>query len=65
MAQLQTEPPQIDGDSEFVRFWNEILGAEFNRFRHFLVGGLTHHSEALFPKLPVREGDQVVYVGCV
>lgn len=39
MAQLQTEPPQIDGDSEFGRFWNEILGAEFNRFRHFLVGG--------------------------
>ncbi|WP_366554292.1 class I SAM-dependent methyltransferase [Aquibaculum sediminis] len=51
-------------DSEFVQFWNEVLGPKFNRFRHILVGGLTRHSEAVFPKLPVRAGDQVVDVGC-
>ena len=51
-------------DSEFVRFWNEVLGPKFNRFRHILVGGLTHHSEAIFPKLPVRKGDRVLDVGC-
>lgn len=64
MAQAQIELPPIGGDSEFVQFWNEVLGPKFNRFRHILVGGLTHHSEAVFPKLPVREGDRVVDVGC-
>jgi ubiquinone/menaquinone biosynthesis C-methylase UbiE len=64
MAQAQTELPPIGGDSEFVQFWNEVLGPKFNRFRHILVGGLTHHSEAVFPKLPVREGDRAVDVGC-
>jgi ubiquinone/menaquinone biosynthesis C-methylase UbiE len=51
-------------DTEFVRCWNEVLGPKFDRFRHILVGGLTHHSEAVFPKLPVREGDRVLDVGC-
>lgn len=64
MAHAQTELPPIGGDSEFVQFWNEVLGPKFNRYRHILVGGLTHHSEAVFPKLPVHEGDRVVDVGC-
>jgi len=64
MAQAQTKQSQKDADSEFVQFWNEVLGPKFNRFRHILVGGLTHHSEAVFPKLPVRDGDRVVDVGC-
>lgn len=64
MAQAQTKHAHTDADSEFVQFWNEVLGPKFNRFRHILVGGLTHHSEAVFPKLPVREGDRVVDVGC-
>jgi ubiquinone/menaquinone biosynthesis C-methylase UbiE len=51
-------------DSEFVRFWNEVLAPKFIRFRHVLVGGLTHHSAAVFPKLPVRAGDRVLDVGC-
>jgi ubiquinone/menaquinone biosynthesis C-methylase UbiE len=28
------------------------------------VDGLTHHSEAIFPDLPVKEGDRVLDVGC-
>jgi SAM-dependent methyltransferase len=28
------------------------------------VDGLTHHSEAIFPSLPVKEGDRVLDVGC-
>ena len=64
MAQVQTDAPLHDGDSEFVQFWNEVLGPKFNRFRHILVGGLTHHSEAVFPRLPVKPGDDVVDVGC-
>lgn len=52
------------GDTAFVQFWNEVLAPKFIRFKHILVGGLTHHSEAIFPTLPVRPGDRVLDVGC-
>ena len=51
-------------DSEFVTFWNEVLAPKFIAFKHILVDGLTHHSEAIFPTLHVREGDRVLDVGC-
>ena len=51
-------------DSPFVQFWNTVLAPKFIRFKHILVGGLTRHSEAIFPILPVREGDRVLDVGC-
>lgn len=51
-------------DTEFVRFWNEVLAPKFIRFKHILVGGLSHHSEAVFPTLPVRKRDRVLDVGC-
>jgi ubiquinone/menaquinone biosynthesis C-methylase UbiE len=51
-------------DSEFVEFWNRVLAPKFIRFRHILVGGLSLHSEAVFPNLPVRRGDHVLDVGC-
>lgn len=51
-------------DNEFVDFWNEILVPKFIRFKHVLVDGLAHHSAEVFPRLPVREGDRVVDVGC-
>lgn len=51
-------------DSAFVQFWNEVLGPKFIRFKHILVDGLTQHSEAIFPSLPVRQGDRVLDVGC-
>ncbi len=50
--------------SEFVTFWNEVLAPKFIAFKHILVNGLTHHSDAIFPTLPVREGDRVLDVGC-
>ena len=34
------------------------------QFKHVLVGGLSQHSEAIFPSLPVRKGDRVLDVGC-
>ncbi|MDH3581569.1 MAG: methyltransferase domain-containing protein [Hyphomicrobiales bacterium] len=52
------------GDSEFVDFWNEILVPKFIAYKHVLVDGLTHHSEAVFPSLQVKEGDTVLDVGC-
>ena len=51
-------------DSEFVQFWNDVLAPKFIRFKHILVGGLSRHSDAVFPTLPVRSGDQVLDVGC-
>ena len=53
-----------DPGREFVDFWNEILVPKFVRYKHILVDGLTHHSEAIFPTLPVNEGDAVLDVGC-
>ena len=50
--------------NEFVDFWNDVLVPKFTRYRHVLVGGLTHHSAKVFPSLAVKEGDRVVDVGC-
>jgi ubiquinone/menaquinone biosynthesis C-methylase UbiE len=50
--------------NEYVDFWNDILVPKFVRWKHVLVDGLTHHSERVFPKLAVKEGDRVVDVGC-
>jgi len=50
--------------TEFVDFWNEILLPKFVKYKHILVGGLTHHSEKIFPNLEVSQGDKVVDVGC-
>lgn len=50
--------------NEYVDFWNEILVPKFVRFKHILVGGLTHHSDKVFPTLAAKEGDRAVDVGC-
>ena len=57
---LYTEPQ----DTPYVEFWNEVLAPKFLKFKHVLVDGLTHHSEAVFPSLPVKKGDRVLDVGC-
>lgn len=51
-------------DTAFVTFWNDVLAPKFIRFKHILVDGLTQHSEAIFPALPVQVGDRVLDVGC-
>ncbi len=51
-------------DTDFVKFWNEVLAPKFIKFKHVLVDGLTQHSEEIFPNLPVSEGDKVLDVGC-
>jgi ubiquinone/menaquinone biosynthesis C-methylase UbiE len=60
-ARVDTQTAQ---DTAFVQFWNEVLAPKFLRFKHVLVDGLTHHSEAIFPSLPVGPGDRVLDVGC-
>lgn len=57
-------PNDTAGDTEFVDFWNEVLVPKFIKFKHILVDGLTHHSEAIFPTLRVKEGDSVLDIGC-
>lgn len=51
-------------DTDFVKFWNEVLAPKFVRFKHVLVDGLTQHSEQAMPLLPVKSGDAVLDVGC-
>ena len=59
----RTDAPQ-SGDTAFVQFWNDVLAPKFIHFKHILVGGLTQHSEAIFPSLNLRKGDRVLDVGC-
>jgi ubiquinone/menaquinone biosynthesis C-methylase UbiE len=50
--------------SQYVEFWNNILVPKFVRWRHILVGGLTLHSQRIFPSLQVNKGDKVIDAGC-
>jgi ubiquinone/menaquinone biosynthesis C-methylase UbiE len=59
-----SEAAPANEDTEFVKFWNEVLAPKFIQFKHVLVDGLTKHSETIFPTLPVREGQRVLDVGC-
>lgn len=49
--------------SRLVQFWNEILVPKFVEYKHVLVGGLSKHSEAIFPKLEVHPGERVIDAG--
>ncbi len=64
MSTVATTAAPDQEDTDFVQFWNEVLAPKFIRFKHVLVDGLTQHSEAIFPSLPVRQGDRVLDVGC-
>lgn len=64
MSTTSATMPQATEDTAFVRFWNDVLAPKFIRFKHILVDGLSRHSEAVFPALPVRPGDRVLDVGC-
>lgn len=64
MQSAKLTSPSLSDDTDFVTFWNTVLAPKFIRFKHILVGGLTLHSEAIFPTLPVRQGDRVLDVGC-
>ena len=56
--------PTAQETTQYVDFWNEVLVPKFVRFKHILVGGLTHHSDKVFPSLEVTGGDRAVDVGC-
>ncbi len=58
---MQTD---ISADTDFVKFWNTVLEPKFTRYRHILQGGLSRHSAAVLPNLPIRPGMSVLDVGC-
>ena len=58
-AQVAAQPR-----SQYVEFWSSILVPKFVRWRHILVGGLTLHSEKIFPSLQVNKGDRAIDAGC-
>lgn len=51
-------------DTDFVKFWNTVLGPKFTKYRHILQGGLSRHSAAVLPTLPITPGMAVLDVGC-
>lgn len=51
-------------DTEFVQFWNAVLEPKFSKYRHILQGGLSRHSAAVIPDLPIKKGMSVLDVGC-
>lgn len=53
-----------ENDTEFVAFWNSVLEPKFTKYRHILQGGLSRHSAAVIPNLPIKEGMSVLDVGC-
>ncbi len=55
---------QAREDSDFVKFWNQVLEPKFTTYRHILQGGLSRHSAAVLPKLPIEAGMEVLDVGC-
>ena len=61
-AALKIEPEWDETPSMDV--WNDNLAPKFFRFKHILVDGLIHHSDATLPSLPVHRGDRVLDVGC-
>src|SRR5216684_3696532 len=50
--------------SPYVDFWNTVLVPKFNTWRHILSGGLSLHSEKVFPALALCSSDHVLDVGC-
>lgn len=58
---MQSDTP---ADTDFVKFWNTVLEPKFTRYRHILQGGLSRHSAAVLPKLPLKAGMAVLDVGC-
>ena len=60
----QTSPQITAATSPLVDFWNDVLAPKFTRYRHVLEGGLSRHSETVFPMLGVAQGQRILDVGC-
>ncbi len=55
--------PRKGANTPLVDFWIDVMAPKFLTYRHVLVEGLTHHSDAVMPSLPLHAGDHVLDVG--
>ena len=55
----------MENDTDFVKFWNNVLEPKFTKYKHIIQGGLSRHSKAIIPDLPIKKGMSVLDVGCV
>ena len=54
----------MENDTDFVKFWNNVLEPKFTKYKHIIQGGLSRHSKAILPDLPIKKGMSVLDVGC-
>ena len=54
----------MENDTDFVKFWNNVLEPKFTKYKHIIQGGLSRHSKAIIPDLPIKKGMSVLDVGC-
>ena len=54
----------MENDTDFVKFWNNVLEPKFTKFKHIIQGGLSRHSKAILPDLPIKKGMSVLDLGC-
>lgn len=64
MSKIEKISHQASETAPIVDFWIDVMAPKFLKYQHILVGGLRHHSEVIFPGLPIRSGDHVLDVGC-
>ena len=54
----------LSEDTDFVKFWNNVLEPKFTKFRHILQDGLSRYSNTVLPNLPIKRGMLMLDVGC-
>ena len=57
-------PDTIETNDAFTAFWNNVLVAKFERFRHILQRGLSLHSDVPLAALDLPRGARAIDVGC-
>ena len=35
----------MENDTDFVKFWNDVLEPKFTKYKHIIQGGLSRHSK--------------------
>jgi ubiquinone/menaquinone biosynthesis C-methylase UbiE len=53
-----------DDQSDFVKFWNEVLATKFNKYQNILMDGLSYHSHIPLSELHLEPGSRALDVGC-
>ena len=54
----------MENDTDFVKFWNNVLESKFTKYKHIIQGVLSRHSKAILPDLRIKKGISVLDLGC-